>query len=456
MSYILVVDDEEDICDLVGGILEDEGHETASAANALATFESINRRMPDVVILDIWLKGSHLDGIQILKELKKNHPQLPVIVISGHGNIELAVTAMQAGAYDFMEKPLKVDHLLVVVGRALEAANLRRQVQQLQEKTDVKVRIVGDSMKSVKLRETAEKAAAGESRVFIQGASGSGKEILARFIHQCSPRGTGPFVVVNLSLFNAEQLEFELFGVAGDKTERKRVGAFERADQGTIYLEEISNIPDQIQAPLLKFLVTGQFTRVDGTVPVEVNCRIISSSQNTADEIMKQGALRQDLFHRLNVLGIEIPNLSDRREDIALMLEVMSDEFCSQSGYKQRTFSQDALTVLQAYSWPGNVRQLRNVVENIFINMPPDRDVIEVSDVPTEVVSAAPKVFLDDGMREVMSLPLREARELFEREYLFAQLTRLNGNVSRTAEFVGMERSALHRKLKLLGLRTSE
>lgn len=455
MSDILVVDDEVDICDLVAGILEDEGHTTRSANDADSAFARVNERQPDAVILDIWLKGSRMDGIQILKELKLSHPDLPVIVISGHGNIELAVTAMQAGAYDFIEKPLKVDHLLLVVGRALEASNLRRQVRHHQEQANRTSEIIGSSQRSEKLREIAMKAGQGDSRVFIRGAAGSGKEMLARHIHQQSKRTDQPFVVVNLSSGNVEELEVELFGVAGDKTARKVVGALEKAHQGTLYLEEIGQIPEKIQSALLRFLVNGQFTRKDAEGVVSVDCRVISSSMMNAEEIISKGHIRQDLFHRLNVVSVDIPSLHERRDDIPDLLEFFMHQLCMESGRGQRNFGRDAMMVMQAYSWPGNIRQLRNAVENILINMDGDGE-INIEHLPPEVLTDAPKVFLDESMREVMKLPLRDAREVFEREYLMAQLTRLNGNVSKTAEFVGMERSALHRKLKLLGLRTNE
>ncbi|HBQ22322.1 MAG TPA: sigma-54-dependent Fis family transcriptional regulator, partial [Alphaproteobacteria bacterium] len=304
-------------------------------------------------------------------------------------------------------------------------------------------------------REIAMKAGQGDSRVFIRGAAGSGKEMLARHIHQQSKRTDQPFVVVNLSSGNVEELEVELFGVAGDKTARKVVGALEKAHQGTLYLEEIGQIPEEIQSALLRFLVNGQFTRKDAEGVVSVDCRVISSSMMNAEEIISKGHVRQDLFHRLNVVSVDIPSLHERRDDIPDLLEFFMHQLCMESGRGQRNFGRDAMMVMQAYSWPGNIRQLRNAVENILINMDGDGE-INIEHLPPEVLTDAPKVFLDESMREVMKLPLRDAREVFEREYLMAQLTRLNGNVSKTAEFVGMERSALHRKLKLLGLRTNE
>ncbi|EEY04683.1 MULTISPECIES: nitrogen assimilation response regulator NtrX [Brucella] len=449
---ILVVDDEVDIRDLVAGILSDEGHETRTAFDADSALAAINDRAPRLVFLDIWLQGSRLDGLALLDEIKKQHPELPVVMISGHGNIETAVSAIRRGAYDFIEKPFKADRLILVAERALETSKLKREVSDLRKRTGDQLELVGTSLAMNQLRQTIERVAPTNSRIMITGPSGAGKELVARAIHAQSSRANGSFVTVNAATITPERMEIELFGTEMDGGERK-VGALEEAHGGILYLDEVADMPRETQNKILRVLVDQQFERVGGTKRVKVDVRIISSTAQNLEGMIAEGTFREDLFHRLSVVPVQVPALAARREDIPSLVEFFMKQIAEQAGIKPRKIGPDAMAVLQAHSWPGNLRQLRNNVERLMIlTRGDDPDELVTADLlPAEIGDTLPRAPTESD-QHIMALPLREARERFEKEYLIAQINRFGGNISRTAEFVGMERSALHRKLKSLGV----
>ncbi|HWD13471.1 sigma-54 dependent transcriptional regulator [Pseudochrobactrum sp. sp1633] len=451
-SDILVVDDETDIRDLVAGILSDEGHETRTAFDSDSALAAINDRVPRLVFLDIWLQGSRLDGLALLDEIKKLHPDLPVVMISGHGNVETAVSAIRRGAYDFIEKPFKADRLILVAERALETSNLKREVSNLRKRSGETFELLGNSLAMNQLRQTIERVAPTNSRIMITGPSGSGKEMAARAIHALSGRANGPFVTVNAATITPERMEIELFGTEMDGGERK-VGALEEAHGGILYLDEIADMPRETQNKILRVLVDQQFERVGGTKRVKVDVRIISSTAQNLEGMIAEGLFREDLFHRLAVVPVQVPPLAQRRDDIPSLVAFFINQVAEQAGIKPRRISDDAMAVLQSHSWPGNVRQLRNNVERLMIlARGDDVDAPVTADLlPAEIGDTLPRTPTDSD-QHIMALPLREAREMFEKEYLVAQINRFSGNISRTAEFVGMERSALHRKLKSLGV----
>ncbi|GGA85453.1 sigma-54-dependent Fis family transcriptional regulator [Brucella endophytica] len=449
---ILVVDDEADIRDLVAGILSDEGHETRVAHDADSALAAIGDRVPRLVFLDIWMQGSRLDGLALLDEIKSRHPGLPVVMISGHGNIETAVSAIRRGAYDFIEKPFKADRLILIAERALETSKLKREVSDLRKRSGDSLELHGSSLAMNHLRQTIERVAPTNSRIMIMGPSGSGKELVARTIHALSSRAHGPFVTLNAAMITPERMEIELFGTEMDGGERK-VGALEEAHGGILYLDEVADMPRETQNKILRVLVDQQFERVGGTKRVKVDVRIISSTAQNLEGMIAEGRFREDLFHRLAVVPVMVPGLAARREDIPALVEFFMKQIGEQSGIKPRKIGPDAMAVLQAHSWPGNVRQLRNNVERLMILARSDNpDAVITADLlPSEIGDTLPRAPTESD-QHIMALPLREARELFEKEYLIAQINRFGGNISRTAEFVGMERSALHRKLKSLGV----
>lgn len=451
-SDILVVDDETDIRDLVAGILSDEGHETRTAFDSDSALAAINDRVPRLIFLDIWLQGSRLDGLALLDEIKKLHPDLPVVMISGHGNIETAVSAIRRGAYDFIEKPFKADRLILVAERALETSNLKREVSNLRKRSGDSFELLGNSLAMNQLRQTIERVAPTNSRIMITGPSGSGKEMAARAIHTLSSRANGPFVTVNAATITPERMEIELFGTEMDGGERK-VGALEEAHGGILYLDEIADMPRETQNKILRVLVDQQFERVGGTKRVKVDVRIISSTAQNLEGMIAEGLFREDLFHRLAVVPVQVPPLAQRRDDIPSLVSFFINQVAEQAGIKPRRISDDAMAVLQSHSWPGNVRQLRNNVERLMILARGDDvdEPVTADLLPAEIGDTLPRTPTDSD-QHIMALPLREAREMFEKEYLVAQINRFSGNISRTAEFVGMERSALHRKLKSLGV----
>ncbi|HWP15110.1 MAG TPA: sigma-54 dependent transcriptional regulator [Xanthobacteraceae bacterium] len=453
-SDILIVDDEADIRELVAGILQDEGYETRTARDSDSALTSIGTRRPNLLFLDIWLQGSKLDGLQLLDSVKGENPDLPVVMISGHGNIETAVSAIKRGAYDFIEKPFKADRLLLVANRALENSRLKREVKELKQLAPQASSLVGKSPAINQLRHVIEKVAPTNSRILIVGPSGGGKELAARTIHQHSSRQDAPFVVINAAAITPERMESELFGVeAANGSQGRKVGALEEAHHGTLFIDEISDMPRETQNKILRVLVDQSFQRVGGTTKVNVDVRIVSSTSRNLEAEIAAGKFREDLYHRLSVVPIRVPPLAERREDIPLLVDHFMDQISQATGLPRRTIGEDAMAVLQSHDWPGNVRQLRNNVERVMILAGGDADaVIDASMLPQDVGAMVPSLPNGNGGEHLMGLPLRDAREMFEREYLRAQINRFGGNISRTAEFVGMERSALHRKLKALGI----
>ncbi len=451
---ILIVDDEADICLLIEGILNDEGLKTRKAASADKAMAEIAARRPNLVILDIWLQGSNMDGMQLLDCIIRDHPDVPVIMISGHGNIETAVAAIKRGAYDFIEKPFKADRLVLQIRHALDAARLRRENEELKFRAGADLELIGKSTAINQVRQLIDRVAPTGSRVMIIGPSGVGKEIVARVIHARSKRANGPLIVTNCAVLRPDQIEAELFGIEGDGNGAgRKIGLFELAHGGTLYLDEVGDMPMETQGKIVRILQEQVFTRVGGTTRVEVDVRVVASSNQDLQTEMQNGRIRQDLYYRLSVVPIRIPPLTERREDIPLLAQHFLSRSAEGSGLAPRTLGEDALAALQAYAWPGNVRQLRNAMEWLLIMAPGEvYEPIRADMLPPDITATTPNVLRWEKGGEIMTLPLRDAREMFEREYLLAQVTRFGGNISRTANFIGMERSALHRKLKLLGV----
>jgi two-component system nitrogen regulation response regulator NtrX len=453
-SEILIVDDEADIRELVAGILEDEGYKTRTARDSDEAIAAVTARRPNLVFLDIWLQGSKLDGLQLLDAIKLDHAELPVVMISGHGNIETAVAAIKKGAYDFIEKPFKADRLVLVADRALETSRLKREVRELARFTPLGNALVGGSSAVHQLQHTIEKVGPTNSRILIVGPSGAGKELTARSIHAASSRAGGAFVVINAAAITPERMEIELFGVEqSNGSQGRKVGALEEAHGGTLFIDEIADMPRDTQNKILRVLVEQTFQRVGGSSKVAVDVRIISSTARNLEAEIAAGRFREDLYHRLSVVPIRVPPLAERREDIPLLVDYFMGQISQATGLPKRQIGDDAMAVLQSHDWPGNIRQLRNNVERLMILAGGEPDaVINAGMLPQDVGSMVPSMPNGNGGEQLMGLPLREAREMFEREYLVAQISRFGGNISRTAEFVGMERSALHRKLKALGV----
>jgi len=457
ISDILIVDDEADIRELVSGILEDEGYSTRLAKNSDEALSSVEERKPHLVILDIWLQGSRMDGLEVLNQMKKRHPDLPIVIISGHGNVETAVTAIKLGAYDYVEKPFKADRLLLITSRALEASKLRRENKELKEKSTQSSDLIGISAAITGLKQKIEKVAPTNSRVMFTGPSGCGKELAARVMHEKSLRPTGPFVVLNAAVMAPDRMEEELFGMEGDGGFARKVGALEEAHGGTLFIDDVADMPMETQGKILRVLVEQRFQRVRGDRKVEVDVRIMSSTSKNLSHEMQEGRFREDLYHRLSVVPIKVPGLSERREDIPELIDYFMSQISNSAGLPKRRIGDDAMAILQTNEWPGNIRQLHNMVERIMILAEGDPNISVSADMlPDDVGNSVPFANGAGSGEHFMSLPLREAREIFEREYLVAQINRFGGNISRTAEFVGMERSALHRKLRALGVNSSE
>jgi two-component system nitrogen regulation response regulator NtrX len=449
---ILIVDDEADIRELIAGILQDEGFETRLAHNSDAALGEVDQRRPSLIILDIWLQGSKLDGLDLLNVIKEKHPEVPVIIISGHGNIETAVAAIKRGAYEYIEKPFKADRLILVVGRALEASRLKRENEELKGRAGTDTELMGSSAAMRQLRQLLKKIASGNSRVLITGPMGAGKELAARTLHGLSSRAAGPFVTLSAATMAPDRMEEELFGVEDDSGAARRVGALEEAHGGTLYIDELADMPLETQGKVLRVLVDQTFQRVGGAKKVKVDVRIVSSTSRDLAVLIADGRFREDLYHRLGVVPVQVPALSERREDIPELIEHFSRSYSLAAGQPLRRLAPDAVAVLQTRDWTGNVRELKNNVERILIvaGGDPASDIAAAA-LPSDTAggnSAASAI----GGEQLLALPLRDAREAFERDYIAAQLSRFGGNISRTSGFIGMERSALHRKIKLLGL----
>ena len=450
---ILIVDDEADIRGLVAGILEDEGYSCRTAKDSDEALAVIEARRPHLIFLDIWIERSKLDGLQLLEVIKRHHPEVPVVMISGHGTVETAVAAIKQGAYDFIEKPFNSDRLILVASRALETVRLKREVRDLKQRAPVAQQLIGKSSVMNQLRQTIERVAPTNSRIMIVGPSGSGKELTARMLHAASARANGPFVVINAAAITPERMEVELFGVEAMTGQGRQVGALEEAHGGTLFIDEIADMPRETQNRILRVLVDQNFMRVGGATRVSVDVRIISSTARNLEKEIAEGRFREDLYHRLGVVPIRVPPLAERRDDVPELVEFFLEQISQGTGLPRRRIADDALAVLQSHDWPGNVRQLRNNIERLLILATGEPDApVTAGMLPPDVGSLVPNLPNGSGGEHLMGLPLRDAREVFEREYLVAQISRFGGNISRTAEFVGMERSALHRKLKALGI----
>ena len=451
-AEILIVDDEADIRDLVGGILEDEGFVIRSASNSDGALDAFRTRRPDLVLLDVWLHGSRMDGLEILSVIQGIDATIPVVLISGHGTIETAVSALKRGAFDFIEKPFKSDRLILIVQRALESARLRRENQTLRARAVASDDLIGNSGVMLQLRASIDKIAPMNSRVMITGPAGSGKEVVARALHAGSQRADGPFVVISAASIAPDRMESELFGEENSEGRPTKIGVFERAHNGTLLLDEVAEMPLETQSKILRVLVEQRFRRLGGSSDVEVNVRVMSSTARDLREAISLGRFREDLFHRLNVVPVRAPARSERRDDVPLLVEYFSKRVAEANGVANRIFGTDAMAAMQVASWPGNVRELRNMIERMLILAPGDpNEPIDAGALALDGVGVG-ELADRTGLHHLVSLPLREARELFEREYLAAQITRFGGNISRTATFIGMERSALHRKLKSLSV----
>ena len=452
MGDILIVDDERDIRELISDILNDEGYTTRLAGGSDECMAEIAKELPSLMILDIWLKDSQMDGIDILKATKRDHPGVPIIIISGHGNVEIAVAAIKQGAYDFIEKPFNIDQLTVVIGRAMETSRLRRENSELKRRDGTVSEMIGSSSAFKGLKSKLDKVTKSNGRVMLSGPAGSGKEVAARYIHANSNRADAPFITVSSATVEPDRMEEVLFG--RESVERGvEPGLLEQADGGILFFDEVADMPLGTQTKILRVLVDQSFTRVGGSEKIKVDMRVISSTNRDLDEEIQLGRFRQELYHRLAVVPIAVPALDDRREDIPELADFFITSFNKTQGLPLRQVSDEAIALLQTMLWPGNVRQLKNVIERVLI-LGADKGDIGASELPGMEPTTE-----EDG-RVVLSgslatLPLREARELFEREYLLTQINRFGGNISRTATFVGMERSALHRKLKSLNVVTS-
>lgn len=458
-AEVLIVDDEADIRELISDILKDEGYATRLASSSDTALRALAERVPSALVLDIWLQGSELDGLGILELVKKKYPDLPVIMISGHGNIETAVSSIRMGAYDFIEKPFEEDRLLLVMQRALEAARLKQENRELRLRANSENELIGHSSAISSVRTSIERVGPTNSRVLITGPAGAGKEVAARMLHAKSRRAKGPFVVMNAAAMSPDWIEAELFGQEGRSPSggADKVGTFERAHQGTLFIDEVADMPLETQGKILRALQENSFERLHGSRRVEVDVRVIAASSRDLQEEIRQGRFREELYYRLNVVPFRLPALREHREDIPELAQHFMKRASESAGLPVRRLADDTINTLQNYDWPGNVRQLRNVMEWLLIMAPGQtKEAIRAEMLPAELLGSSLAAFQVELKEDIMALPLREARELFERQYLMSQINRFNGNISKTSSFICMERSALHRKLKMLGLTTEE
>ncbi|MDP3371782.1 MAG: sigma-54 dependent transcriptional regulator [Candidatus Paracaedibacteraceae bacterium] len=455
---ILIVDDESDIRELVSGILEDEGYATRTASDGISALESIKQRQPNLVVLDVWLGDGERDGLKILDIIKRDHPYVPVIMISGHSTIETAVSAIKKGAYDFIEKPFQTERLLLVARRAIESSRLKRENDELRIKARVTATaLIGNSSHVTQLRQTVEKSAQTNGRVFITGPLGCGKESIAREIHLQSKRAQASFCVVNCGAMHPTKLEADLLGteiVNHDSNQPRKIGILEQAHGGTIYFDEITQLPLPLQSRLVKILQEQAFTRVGGSEKLPIDVRFIAGTSDDVQLMIQEGNFREDLYYRLSVTHVMLPALKDRVSDIPIIAQRLMDEAAAASGMQSRVFAEDAIVLMQSYNWPGDLQQMRNVIDWLLIMLNTEtQHPILASHLPLEIING--NTFVSNWQSksaDIVVLPLREAREAFEREYLLAQVNRFSGNISQTARFIGMERSALHRKLRALGV----
>jgi two-component system, NtrC family, nitrogen regulation response regulator NtrX len=452
---ILVIDDQEDIRNLIAGILQDEGYTCRLASNCQQAIEAIKERKPHLLILDVWLNDSRFDGIEMLDIIKQTYPDLPVVMISGHSTIETAVNALKKGADDFIEKPFKTDRLLHVVSKGLEKYRLKQELHALRSKTLDAYELHGTSPKIQQLRQQAEKIAKTNSRVLIEGAAGTGKEVVARLLHQSSPRGGNPFVMVNCAAIPVQNFEEEFFGTegkAGTPALTIKLGFLEKADGGTLFLDNVGDLPHEMQGKLLQVLQDQRFQRVGSNKAIKVDVRVLAATSIDLKERIKQGQFREDLFYRLAVVPLMVPSLAEHPEDVL----PIAQQFLKQVGINA-AFTEEAKFMLESYEWPGNVRQLKNVIEWTHI-MNPDIKTSPISPdhLPPEFRKQTLEMTNPEVNTHFMSLPLRDAREEFEKVYLNMHIKRFNGNITKTANAIGMERTALHRKIKLLSLISDE
>ena len=455
MNDILIVDDEKDIRELISEILIDEGYSTRLAGNSAECLNMVHSNPPSLLILDIWLKDSKMDGIDILKKVKVDYANVPVVIISGHGNIEIAVSAIKQGAYDFIEKPFNIEQLLVVVRRAMETSSLRKENKELRQKDNIDFELIGQSNTFRNFVTDLDKVSKANSRVLISGDSGSGKEAAARYIHKNSRQSNGNFIIINCSTSNHGDLEKMLFGSESNDG-LEHIGALENANGGTIFLDDVSELPVDLQGKLLKVLVENSVSRVGSNKKIDVDIRFISAASSELSEKIKAKKFREDLFHRLNVVPIKTPNLTERIDDIPILAEYFAQKLSSTNGLTIREFSDEALTFLQGMEWPGNIRQLKNLIERVLILGDPSEKISSSELIVSEVKSHDHSDKVNLISTKLANMSLREAREIFERDYLVLQINRFGGNISKTASFVEMERSALHRKLKSLGITTGQ
>lgn len=456
---ILVIDDEADISSLISDILTDEKYNVRTANKSDSALKALAERVPAAIILDIWLQGSELDGLGILEIVQKKYPHVPVIMISGHGNVETAVTAIRMGAYDYIEKPFSAERMVLIVKRALEAAKLRSENTELKKRGSNESELIGTSAAINTVRQTVEKVAPTNSRILITGAPGTGKELIARLIHTRSMRGHAAFVVLNAAALTPSRVEAELFGTEDTNPNggAEKLGLLERAHGGTLFIDEVADMPLETQGRLLRALQEQSFERVRGNKRVSVDVRVIAATNKDLQEEITAGRFREDLYYRLNVVPLRMPNLRERRDDVAALSSHFLKRAADAMGLATRQLGEDALTVLQSYNWPGNVRQLRNVMEWLIIMAQVGNNgEISADSLPPELIDSNITVMRPELSTDIMSMPLREARETFEKQYLAAQINRFGGNISKTSNFVGMERSALHRKLKMLGIGNDE